>query len=543
MRQWSRVQQSFGHVYACVVPLVSHVLKVRLRGYGGIVESLERIPRGTYPLDAYHQLVKAGAIKLDTGQVAALQPLERLHRELETYEQPTPGIGNKLFSAVGLSRPKMAPQGVYIYGGVGTGKSLVADIFFHCSPIQGKRRVHFHQFMLDIHKRLHSMRTSHPKDADVVEVLATDVLKTGWLLCFDEFQVTDIADAMLLKRLLENLFKGGGIMVASSNRAPSELYKNGIQRELFLPCIELIKSRCQVFAFRPQASDYRLIGARPEGSRALDKVWHTPLDDNAVKKMQDGFKQLAGDRAIGPTILKEGSRTIEVPKAAGGVAAFTFQELCGTAKGAADYLAIASSFHTIFISGIPRLTRIHSELARRFITLVDVFYEQKVKVIVSAETDPGGLYQPRAEDSAAGKGKADAGAPSTGPKYVESDEEFAFARTVSRLNHMQTSDYLSSAWADPGKAFICHLESSTLQEGDLRRVWDRYNVDSDHKLSKDELLLMMEDLTEIKSGHRYVPSELVDDMYKKLDANSDGVVVWTEFRDYFLRYGLQVQAV
>nr|XP_024371800.1 AFG1-like ATPase isoform X2 [Physcomitrium patens]PNR57593.1 hypothetical protein PHYPA_004587 [Physcomitrium patens] len=542
MRQRSRLHRSFGHLCAVAIPSMGRVFNMRLREYGGIVESLERIPRGTYPLDAYHQLVKAGTIKLDAGQVAALQPLERLHRELETYEQSTPGVGNKFFSAVGLTRPKVAPQGVYIHGGVGTGKSLVADIFFHCSPIQNKRRVHFHQFMLDIHKSLHNMRTSQ-RDVDVVEVLASDVLKSGWLLCFDEFQVTDIADAMLLKRLLENLFKGGGIMVASSNRAPAELYKNGIQRELFLPCIELIKSRCQVYAFRPQASDYRLIGTRPEGSRALDKVWHQPLDDNTAKKMELGFQQLAGDRAIGRTILKEGSRTIEVPKAAGGVAAFTFKELCGAAKGAADYLAIASSFHTVFISGIPRLTRVHSELVRRFITLVDIFYEQKVKVIISAETDPGILYQPRAEDSATLKGKVEVAIPSTGSKYVESDEEFAFARTVSRLNHMQTSDYLSSAWADPGKAFICHLESATLLEGDLRRVWDRYNADSDSKLSKDELLSMMEDLTEIKSGHRHVSSELVEDMYKKLDANGDGIVVWTEFRDYFLRYGLQVQAV
>ncbi|CAM6087558.1 unnamed protein product [Calypogeia fissa] len=519
-------------------------LLLRNRGFHGRDANLEEIPVGTLPLDAYNELVKAGAIKQDPNQIAALQPLERLHQELEHYTPSAPGFTSKLFSSI--IRQKETPRGVYIYGGVGSGKSLVADIFFHCSPVKSKRRVHFHQFMLDVHKRLHQRETMSGNKAekrDLIETVAEDLLKAGWLISFDEFQVLDIADAIILKRLLECLFRAGAVMVASSNRAPSELYKNGLQRELFLPCIELIRQRCHIHLFRPDAPDYRLIGARPDGKGALSTVWHMPLNKDTRQKLEKSFAELAGNRVVGPTVLKEGSRRILVPRAAGGIAFFSFDELCGTPKGAADYVAIASSFHTLFISDIPRMTRSHGELARRFITLVDILYEQRVKLIVSADADPGLLYLPRVEEEQVGP----VGAPKDDNRlgstssYEEKDEEFAYARTVSRLNHMQTADYLSAPWAPPGKAFIVHLESVRLQEGDLRRIWDRYNLDSDSTLSRDELLLMMQDLTEIKSGHRNVPKVLLDDMYEKLDANHDGVVVWEEFRDYFLQYGLQVQ--
>lgn len=501
-------------------------------------------------MEAYNQLVSLGGIRFDENQLEALQPLERLHKELKDYRPPssTHGMASRFFHALRAFRTPEPPRGVYIYGGVGTGKSLVADIFYHCSPVKSRRRVHFHQFMLDVHRRLHEARLKGEfgKTNDSIKAVAQDILDAGWLLCFDEFQVIDIADAMILKRLLENLFKLGVVMVTSSNRAPTELYKNGLQRELFLPCIDSIKHHCEIYAFHPGSPDYRLIGARPDGTSALSTVWYKPLSVETATLFEKAFIQLAGGRPVEPTVLKEGSRSIQVPRAAGGIAYFNFKDLCGTPKGASDYVAIATSFHTVFVANIPQLTSSHNEMARRFITLIDVLYEQKVKLIASASVDPKYLYQPSVEEVVVSESAVSAKQlQSKGGQnlYEEKDEEFAFARTVSRLTHMQSLDYLSAPWASPGKAFICHLEKSRLQEGDLRRIWDRYNVDADSKLSRSELMLMIEDLTEIKCGHRNVPEEVLDDVFHKLDMNGDGDVVWTEFRDYFLQYGLEVYNV
>eukprot|EP00250_Pteridium_aquilinum_P010501 c19432_g1_i1 orf=673-2334(-) len=515
--------------------------------------SFEQIVEGTSPIEAYERLVKLGSIRSDQRQLEALQPLNRLHKELTDYSPPPTsssyGFASRLLRTLrAFKNPMESPRGVYIHGGVGTGKSLVADIFFHCSPVKSKRRVHFHQFMLDVHRRLHEARLKGEigKSNDVMKAVAEELLNAGWLLCFDEFQVVDIADAMILKRLLEILFKSGAVMVASSNRAPTELYKNGLQRELFLPCIESIKHHCEVHAFHPDSSDYRLIGARPDGTSALSVVWYKPLNMENASLFEKTFIQLAGGRVIEPTVLKTGSRSIQVPRAAGGIAFFDFVDLCGTPKGASDYLAIATSFHTVFVANIPQMTSSHNEMARRFITLVDVLYEQKVKLIANASVDPKDLYKPSMEDVDISKPVAVSAKRQSKREqslYEEKDEEFAFARTVSRLTHMQSLDYLSAPWASPGKEFICHLEKSRLQEGDLRRIWDRYNVDADSRLSRSELMLMMEDLNEIKCGHRNVPEEMLDDVFRKLDANGDGNIVWTEFCNYFLQYGLEIHCI
>ncbi|MCO5604279.1 hypothetical protein L7F22_058444 [Adiantum nelumboides] len=514
--------------------------------------SFEQLVEGTSPIEAYHRLVQLGGLRSDSRQVEALQPLERLHKELKDYSPPSlpsKGFASRLLHVLqALKKPTESPRGVYIYGGVGTGKSLVADIFYYCSPVKSKRRVHFHQFMLDVHRRLHETRLKGKagKSDDIMKAVAEEILSAGWLLCFDEFQVLDIADAMILKRLLESLFQSGAVMVASSNRSPTELYKNGLQRELFLPCIESIKKHCEVQSFHPESPDYRLIGARPDGTSALSVVWYKPLNMENETLFERTFNKLAGERIIESTILKSGLRSIEVPRAAGGIAFFNFNDLCGTPKGASDYLAIATSFHTIFLANIPQMTSSHNELARRFITLVDVLYEQKVKLIASASVNPQDLYKPSLEDVDILKPAAVSAneQPKKGQApYEEKDEEFAFARTVSRLTHMQSLDYLSAPWASPGKDFICHLQKSRLQEGDVQRIWDRYNVDSDSRLSRSELMLMMEDLTEIKSGHRNVPEEILDHVFTKLDANGDGIIVWTEFRDYVLQYGLEIYNV
>ncbi|OAE32800.1 hypothetical protein AXG93_4893s1060 [Marchantia polymorpha subsp. ruderalis] len=539
LRVFSRLQSTL-NVPASLSPTLILQLPIPRHFHGAAL--LEGIPKGMLPLDAYNELVKAGSIRHDLGQVAALQALERLHMDLENYSSPSINLVSKMLSYVSIKPRRQAPRGVYIHGGVGTGKSLVADIFYHCSPVEHKQRVPFHQFMLDVHKRLHQkrLRGDSGDNRDIIKDVAEDVLKGGWLLCFDEFQ----------------------------------LYKNGLQRDPFLPCIEMIKENCHVHMFRPSAPDYRLIGARPDG--ALSTVWHIPLNKDTAQKLELSFAELAGDRPMGPTVITEGSRTIFVPRAASGIAFFTFSEICGTPKGAADYVAIAASFHTLFVSDIPKMTRAHGDLARRFIILVDVLYEQvamglgkfcfltinlgacvvssavlipyhnkihllqRVKLIVSADADPGALYRPRQEEEQIGPLGLVEKSESSPCTYAvsiheEKDEEFAFARTVSRLYHMQSADYLSAPWAPPGKAFMIHLVSVKLKEGDLRR----YNRDSDTKLNRKLLLLMMEDLNEIKSGHRNVIPELVDEMCNKLDANQDGVVIWEEFRDYFLRYGLQ----
>jgi cell division protein ZapE len=310
--------------------------------------------------------------------------------------------------------------GLYLYGGPGRGKSMLMDLFFENVGMRGrrKRRVHFHAFMLDIHARLHSWRKANKKNGngedDPLVRIATRIAKNTWLICFDEFQVTNIADAMILGRLFAALFDQGVVVVATSNRAPGDLYENGLQRERFLPFIALLQEKLDILHLSG-GTDYRLTRLRD-----MD-VYLAPLGDKAAAALDDAFCRLTEDEAgeqvdIGPVTLTAQGREVAVPCAARGTARFTFEELCARPLGAADYLAIAREFHTIILAGIPAMTPEGRNLAARFVILIDALYEHRVKLVCSAEVPPNDLYP-------------------------AGDQSFEFQRTASRLIEMQTREY------------------------------------------------------------------------------------------------------
>jgi cell division protein ZapE len=365
-------------------------------------------------MPAYRAKRAAGLLKADPVQELAVEKLQVLHRALINYK-PAPAIEGGWRWRFGLLAPQDArekrPRGLYIYGGVGRGKSMLMDLFFETSAVERKRRVHFHAFMQEIHKRLHRLRTAHG-DEDYMTALAKEVARDAWLLCFDEFQVTDIADAMVLSRLFEALFTEGVVVIATSNRAPDDLYKGGLQRERFLPFVELLKQELDVLEL-DNGRDYRL--ARLAGKQ----VYYHPLNEATAKSIDEIFGDLTDDLRPEPMMLEFGSRKLEVRCQAHGVARFTFEELCARPLWAAEYIAIAEHFETVVIEDVPVLTpRLRNE-AKRFNTLIDALYEAKTHVVISAEMPPEALY-------------------------TEGDGSFEFERTVSRLMEMQSLEYLSA---------------------------------------------------------------------------------------------------
>jgi len=356
---------------------------------------------------AYHRLVKAHELKPDAAQARAVETLDRLASAPKSLFGRLFG---RLFGSGGDG-----PSGVYLWGGVGRGKSMLMDLAFECLDIQPKRRVHFHEFMLDTHQRLRRARES--EEGDPIEPVAEEIAAEARLLCFDEMQVTNPADAMILSRLFTKLLAEGVKVVTTSNRRPSDLYKDGLNRELFLPFIDLIETRMLVVPV-DGPTDYRL--DRLEGV----EVWHVPNGPEATAALSRAFFQLTDypveDRAKVPSedIDVGGGRTLHVPKSLKGVAVFSFKRLCGEPRGAADYLAIARRYHTVIIVGIPVMGPDRRNEAARFVTLVDALYEHKVKLLAAADAEPAGLYP-------------------------EGDGSFEFQRTVSRLEEMRSAEYLA----------------------------------------------------------------------------------------------------
>jgi cell division protein ZapE len=353
----------------------------------------------------YRTRVESGAAKFDDAQAAAAARLSDLVERIKGW---SPGLRSYVY---GRSGPGFA--GLYIHGAVGRGKSMLMDLFFNAAPVARKRRAHFHEFMLDVHARINAARDR--REGDPIAAVAKSIASESWLLCFDELQVEDIGDAMILGRLFEGLFGRGVVLVATSNRPPEDLYKDGINRQLFLPFIDLLCEHMEVLELDADR-DYRL--ARLEAA----PTWFTPLGREADARMDEVWRRLAGgERERRESIAVQG-RTLDVPRAAGGAARFTFEELCATALGAADYLALARRYHTVFLDRIPRLGPAQRNEAKRLSTLIDALYEAKTKLVASAEAAPDSLC--------AGSGSA-----------------VDLKRTASRLMEMRSREYLAAARA------------------------------------------------------------------------------------------------
>lgn len=364
------------------------------------------------PLAAYRARLAEGRLKPDPAQALAAEKLQSLHHALKDYR---PSLGQSGWRArFGLAKRQTEPvpsQGLYIYGDVGRGKSMLMDLFFASTDIAGKKRVHFHEFMRDIHKEIHQWRQLPNRgDADPIPKLARKIAIEAWLLCLDELQVHDIADAMILGRLFGELLDHGVVIVATSNRPPADLYKDGLQRDRFLPFIRLIEERLDLLELASE-NDYRL------GRKRGMQVYHTPLGPHAAKALDEAFRHLTGGARPVQDSFEVHGRMVEVPAAAEGVARFTFDELCKRPLGPSDYLALATIYHTIIVSDVPLLGPDNRNEAKRFVTLIDALYEHKVMFVCSAAARPEVLYP-------------------------EGDGAFEFQRTVSRLMEMQSQDYI-----------------------------------------------------------------------------------------------------
>jgi predicted ATPase len=481
--------------------------------------------RGQLPSVCYAAAADAGLVRRDATQLSALAQLDRLSADLERYARPPPpaaaagssGLGGWLGAMLGIraAASPPPPAGLYMHGGVGVGKSFAMDLFFECCalPAEAKRRVHFHAFMLDVHRSMHARRTT----PDPLGAVAAEIARDTTLLCVDEFQVTDIADALVMRRLFGALFAAGTVVVATSNRAPEDLYAGGLQRDLFLPFVPELRRACVVHDLA-SSTDYRLLN---EASQGAIRTFIHPLGAEADALVGRLWRRLAkGDDSTSMVLMLRG-RELHVPRASRhtAVARFGFAELCARPLGAEDFLALAGTFHTLFITDVPRMGTVDVNRARRFITLIDALYERRVKVVVSAAAPPTELYE---------------ASPDSG------DEVFAFDRTVSRLTEMQSREYLMQSTRQASithgvehEAALLFEQRAALSEPQVRRLWERYDVDGDGLIDARELLLLLEDLRERAVGHRNVLPEELAALLARLDRDNSGSVDQSEFFAYF----------
>jgi cell division protein ZapE len=359
--------------------------------------------------------VAAGRIERDDAQLVIVERMTELEARMAEYRL------TRKSSALGwlfASRERALPpiKGMYIYGEVGRGKTMLMDLFFESSPVAQKRRAHFHEFMLDVHERIYAIRQKvkfGEPDEDPIRRVAEDLAAETWLLCFDEFHVTDIADAMILGRLFAQLFERGIIVVATANVPPDELYKDGLNRALFLPFIDMLNARMDIVQLGAR-TDFRL------EKLAGQPVWYVPDDAAADASLDRAWQRLGGGERGGALELAVKGRSVQVPRAFRGVARFSFHDLCEEPLAAAEYLRIAREFHTVILDHVPVMAYDDRNAAKRFIILIDTFYDMNVKLIASAAAAPDALY------------RAD-----------EGFEAREFKRTASRLIEMRSQAYLA----------------------------------------------------------------------------------------------------
>ncbi len=371
-------------------------------------------PGAPGPLPAYRARLAAGLLSTDPSQALAAERLQDLWRRLRGYDPRPRAAGGRLSRLLRRRTVEGGdedrPQGLYLVGEVGRGKSMLMDLFFEHAEVQRRRRVHFHAFMQDVHARMHAAKRADPDIADPIPPLADALAAEAALLCFDEFQVNDIADAMVLGRLFQALFARGVVVVATSNTPPDDLFKGKPGRDAFLPFIALLQRHLDVLVL-DGGRDFRRDRLRGQ------RCWHVPPDRRAERALDEAFAALAGPGEGGPERLVVSGRTVRVPLALAGVCRWDFEALCGANLGPGDYLALATHYHALVLDAVPRLGPENYDRARRFITLVDALYEHRVTLVASAEARPDELYE-RGE----------------GAK--------AFERTASRLEEMQAEGWM-----------------------------------------------------------------------------------------------------
>ncbi|MDQ1196909.1 cell division protein ZapE [Agrobacterium sp. SORGH_AS 787] len=378
---------------------------------------MQRVPDYNHSVvEQLNALTASGELKADAAQLGVAAHLDRILSDLKLRKpaKKKSALG-WMFARKAASSP--AVKGLYVHGSVGRGKTMLMDMFFQMAPVEKKRRCHFHEFMADVHNRVHAhrqkLKNGETKQADPIPPVAAQLLAEAELLCFDEFTVTDIADAMILARLFTELFANGCTLVTTSNVVPDNLYKDGLNRGLFLPFIDLLKENVEVVSL-DSPIDYRM-----EKVKSLP-VYVTPLDGAADQAMDMAWHHLTAGQSVGPVEIEMKGRSILVPRAAGRVARFTFRDLCEKPLGASDFLAIADRFDTVFIDHIPMLSADRRNETKRFIILIDALYDHTVRLFASAAAMPEELLGTR-----------------------KGTEGFEFDRTASRLFEMRSADYLT----------------------------------------------------------------------------------------------------